>query len=192
MRQLLIDVDPFDLSPPYPFDLSPPSMVGRRISDEVRQMALSMSLQGIPDSEVHEYTGISVRSIKRLRSAHRRAGEVLCKSLVHGRPRSLTSMQSQFLCDCVKRTPDMALAELKTELQEVCGVDVSISTIARTLQRQGFTMKTVCFFFPAWFAHSLTTIIALAACFGAKRGGSRGIQEERARSLPPRTASFRR
>jgi hypothetical protein len=26
----LIDVDPFDLSPPYPFDLSPPSMVGRR------------------------------------------------------------------------------------------------------------------------------------------------------------------
>jgi transposase len=147
MRQLLIDVDPFDLSPPYPFDLSPPSMVGRRISDEVRQMALSMSLQGIPDSEVHEYTGISVRSIKRLRSAHRRAGEVLCKSLVHGRPRSLTSMQSQFLCDCVKRTPDMALAELKTELQEVCGVDVSISTIARTLQRQGFTMKTVCFFF---------------------------------------------
>jgi transposase len=156
----LIDVDPFkfDLSPLHPFDLSPPAMVGRRISDEVRQMALSMSLQGIPDSEVHEYTGISVRSIKRLRSAHRRADEVPRKPLAPGRPRNLTSMQSQFLCDCVKRTPEMALAELKTELQEVCGVDVSISTIARTLQRQGFTMKTVCVFFPACFAHSLPTI----------------------------------
>jgi transposase len=108
-------------------------------------MALSMSLQGIPISEVHEYTGVSVRSIKRLRSTHRRA-EVSHKPLDHGRPRNLTSMQSQFLCDCIKRTPDMALAELQTELHEVCGVDVSISTIARTLQRQGFTMKTVCVF----------------------------------------------
>jgi transposase len=122
-------------------------MVGRRIPDEVKQMALSMSLQGIPDSEVHECTGISVRSIKRLRSTHRRTGEVSPKPVVPGRPRNLTSMQSQFLCDCVERSPDMALAELQTELHEVCGVDASVSTIARTLQRQGFTMKTVRVFF---------------------------------------------
>jgi transposase len=122
-------------------------MVGRRIPDEVRQMALSMSLQGVPDSEVREYTGISVRSIMRLRSAHRRADEVERKPLVHGRPRNLTSMQSQFLCDCIRQTPDMALAELQMELHDVCGVDVSVTTIARTLQRQGFTMKTVCLFF---------------------------------------------
>ena len=130
------------------------SMVGHRIPDEVKQMALSMSLQGIPDSEVHEYTGISVRSIKRLHSTHCRTGEVSRKPVVPGRPRNLTSMQSQFLCDCVERTPDMALAELQTELQEVCGVDASVSTIARTLQRQGFTMKTVRVFFSAQVSHS--------------------------------------
>ena len=109
-------------------------------------MALSMSLQGVPDSEVHEYAGVSVRSIKRLRSTHRRANDVSCKP-VPGRPRNLTAMQSQFLCDCIRRTPDMALAELQTELQDVCGLDVSITTIACTLHRQGFTMKTIGFVF---------------------------------------------
>ena len=122
-------------------------MVGRYISDELKQMALSMSLQGVPDSDVHKYTGISVRSIKRLRSTHRRTGEVSNKPIAPGRPRDLTSMQTQFLSDCVDRTPDMALAELQIELKDVCGVDTSISTIARTLQRQGYTMKTVRLFF---------------------------------------------
>ena len=41
----------------------------------------------------------------------------------------------------------MALAELQTELSEVCGVDTSVTTVARSLQRKGFTMKMVCPFF---------------------------------------------
>ena len=119
-------------------------MVGRRFSDDLKEMALSMSLQGIPDSELREYTGISVRSLKRLQSDYHRNGEISHKPpLVTGRPHSLTSMQKQFLCDCVKRTPDLALLELQRELSDVCGVDVSISTIACTLHREGFTMKTV-------------------------------------------------
>ena len=67
-------------------------MVGRHISDELKQMALSMSLQGIPDSEVHKFTGISVRSLKRLRSTHRETGGVSRKSIATGRPRMLTAM----------------------------------------------------------------------------------------------------
>jgi transposase len=122
-------------------------MVGRHISNELKEMALSMSLQGLTDTEVHEFTGISVRSLKRLRSVHRRTGEVSRKPLDPGRPRTLTSMQSQFLCDCVERRPDMALSELQTELQDVCGVDTSVTTVARSLQREGFTMKTVRPFF---------------------------------------------
>jgi hypothetical protein len=35
-------------------------MVGQYISDELKEMALSMSLQGLRDSEVHKFTGISV------------------------------------------------------------------------------------------------------------------------------------
>ncbi len=67
-------------------------MVGRHISDELKQMALSMSLQGLPDSEVHEFTGISVRSLKQLRSTHRETGGVSRKPIAPGRPRMLTAM----------------------------------------------------------------------------------------------------
>ena len=118
-------------------------MVRRHISDELKEMALSMSFQGLPDSEVHELTGISIRSLKRLRSTHRRTGEVSRKPLTPGRPRDLTSMQRQFLCDCIKQQPDMALAELQTKLRKVFGLEMSLQTVARTLQWEGYTMKTV-------------------------------------------------
>ena len=37
----------------------------------------------------------------------------------------------------------MALVELQTELREACDAEVSVTTIARSLQRQGYTMKMV-------------------------------------------------
>jgi len=68
-------------------------MVGRHISDELKEMALSMSLQGLRDSEVHELTGISVRSLKRLRSTYRETGgEVSRKPIATGRAHILTVM----------------------------------------------------------------------------------------------------
>ena len=41
------------------------------------------------------------------------------------------------------RQPDMSLAEMQTELREACAVEVSVQTVLRTLQREGYTMKTV-------------------------------------------------
>jgi transposase len=70
-------------------------MVGRHISDELKEMALSMSFQGLRDFEIREFTGISVRSIKRLKSTHRQIGEVLRKPIAPGRPRTLTPMHRQ-------------------------------------------------------------------------------------------------
>ena len=37
----------------------------------------------------------------------------------------------------------MSLAELQTALQASCDVEVSVQTILRSLQREGYTMKTV-------------------------------------------------
>jgi transposase len=130
-------------------------MVSRHISDELKEMALSMSLQGLTDSEVHEFTGISVRSLKRLQSTHRLTGAVSRKALAPGRLRILTSMQRQFLCDCVERKPDIALAELQTKLRDVCGMETSVQTVAHTLQWEGYTMKTVHPFF--CLVNTLTT-----------------------------------
>jgi transposase len=68
-------------------------MVGCHISDDLKQMALSMSLQGLRDSDIHEYMGISVRSLKRLRSTFRETGgDVSRKPISTGRPRILTSI----------------------------------------------------------------------------------------------------
>jgi len=118
-------------------------MVRRHISDDLKETALAMSLQGIGDSEIREYTGISERSLKRLRHTYRNTGAVSAKPDVVGRPRMLTAMEVKFLCDCVARQPDMALSELQAELREACAIDTSIQTIARSLQREGYTMKTV-------------------------------------------------
>ena len=82
-----------------------------------------------------------------MRSTHRHTGEVSRKALTPGRPHDLTSMQRQFLCDCISWQPDMALAELQTELHELFGIETSMQTIACTLQWEGYTMKTVCPFF---------------------------------------------
>jgi hypothetical protein len=55
----------------------------------------------------------------------------------------LTSPKLQFLCNCIRCQPDLALVELQTELREICDIEVSVDTIARSLQREGYTMKTV-------------------------------------------------
>jgi len=81
-------------------------MVRRHIPDHLKEMALSMSLQGrFPliahpgcefrvsvsalmmanndsDSEIRAYTGISERSLKRIRKTHRAIGEVSNKPAV--------------------------------------------------------------------------------------------------------------
>ena len=44
----------------------------------------------------------------------------------------------------IQRAPDLYLDELRELLTITCGVDVSESTIWRTLKRAGFTMKKVC------------------------------------------------
>ncbi len=47
-------------------------MVHHHISDELKEMALSMSLQGLHDLDICEYTGISEQSLKRFCSTYHR------------------------------------------------------------------------------------------------------------------------
>lgn len=133
-------------------------MVRRHISTELKKTALSMSLEGMSDAEIRKITGISERSLKRLRSVYRKTGSVVLPPPFDvGRPRMLTSIQvkvrtvllysgitshlhpsyAKYLCDCVERRPDIPLLELKTALREVFDVNVSVQTIARSLQRVG-------------------------------------------------------
>ena len=68
-------------------------MVRRHISDDIKETALAMSLQGISDFEVRQLTGVSERSLKRLRSTHRRTGNVSEPYVSPGRQRALSTME---------------------------------------------------------------------------------------------------
>jgi hypothetical protein len=47
-------------------------MVRRHISNDIKELVLFMSLQGISDSEIRGLMGVSKRSLKRLQSMHRK------------------------------------------------------------------------------------------------------------------------
>lgn len=49
----------------------------------------------------------------------------------------------QFLLGTIRRSPDLYLDELQEMMAVSCGIDVSRSTVWRTLRRAGFTMKKV-------------------------------------------------
>ena len=68
-------------------------MVHCHISDKLKEMALSMSLQGLSGAEVREYTGISEWSLKRLQNTHQATGAVSCPS--PGQFWVLTSMEAK-------------------------------------------------------------------------------------------------
>ena len=160
-------------------------MVCHHIPNNLKEMALSMSLQGLQDSEIQEYTGISVQSIKQLWRTHHKTGTVSCKPLIVGRQRILTAMEVkvcynipylshhltlilQFLCNCVEHQPNVALSELKNELFQVFQIEVSVQTVAHSLQQEGYTMKTVHhLFFSPWLT-LISSPLDYTACSGVK------------------------
>jgi hypothetical protein len=140
-------------TPPYYFTMR------HHIPKEYKDLALHMSLnENVSDNDVHCYIGISPRAMRCLRKTYRETGETIRTPVSPGRPRLLDTLDalvshsllclfsshiSQFLEGCIERQPDMLLVELQDQLHEVCGVVSLIGTIARTLHRQGFTMKRV-------------------------------------------------
>jgi transposase len=70
-------------------------MVRRHISDELKEVALSMSAQGLSGSDICKSIGISERTLRRLRNTYKHTGEVSRKQVVSGRFRMLTSMEAK-------------------------------------------------------------------------------------------------
>ena len=68
-------------------------MVSHHISDDLKEMALSMSLQGLSDSDIREYTRISEQSLKRLQSTYHATRTISHKASDMGRPCLLTAQE---------------------------------------------------------------------------------------------------
>ncbi|KAJ7460143.1 hypothetical protein FB451DRAFT_1045514, partial [Mycena latifolia] len=71
--------------------------------------------------------------------------------------KNLNSLLDKFLCGIVRHSPDTYLAELQEILEDRLGVDVHESTLWRSLQRCGFTMKKVIIDIQLWFGGSTST-----------------------------------
>ncbi|KAI0738959.1 hypothetical protein C8Q80DRAFT_1112748 [Daedaleopsis nitida] len=116
----------------------------RHISRELKELALRLSLHHrMSDKAIKSITGISIRTIKRLRQTYRQTGDLVRIPVSNGRPRALDGLDARFLEGCIERQPDAMLAELQTWLLEICNIQASLLTIERTLKRQGFTRKMV-------------------------------------------------
>ena len=67
----------------------------RHIPKEYKEIALHMSLnEDVNDEDIHRYTGISQRAMRRLRETYYKTGEVVRTPLDAGRPRLLDSLDA--------------------------------------------------------------------------------------------------
>ena len=76
--------------------------MGQLISIDVKKVALSMSLHRVPDSLIHQYTSISIQTMKCLRQQHCNLTFPLPPLVELGRPHLLSGIQvkvcTQFFC----------------------------------------------------------------------------------------------
>ncbi|KAG1883740.1 hypothetical protein F4604DRAFT_1575447 [Suillus subluteus] len=85
---------------------------------------------------IHRYTRISEGSMRYIRKTYRETGEVVripvCAAIAYSQYHLYVI--SQFLEACIERQPDILLTEMQDQLREICGVEVSIPTISRTIR----------------------------------------------------------
>jgi hypothetical protein len=53
-------------------------------------------------------------------------------------------ISKKYILGSIDHRPDVYLDQIQAGLRDTCGVEVSLPTIWRTLERSGFTMKKVC------------------------------------------------
>ena len=91
--------------------------------------------------EIEKLLFVSFRSARRYVALFYETGEVSPVSQQHGPPRTLDSFEEMTLIQSLLNKPDMYLEELRQELLQVTGVEVSLSTVCRTLKREDFSRK---------------------------------------------------
>ncbi|KAJ6558815.1 Homeodomain-like protein [Mycena vulgaris] len=118
---------------------------GRPLSQDLRWSLLKMA-RTHDIATISKLTGVGKRTIERLMSDYRKYGTAARwgpgRSL-RGQKRKLSTQNVEFLRGYIRFRNDPYLQELKDALEERVGVEVSDTTVWRTLTRTGFTMKKV-------------------------------------------------
>ncbi|KZP17418.1 hypothetical protein FIBSPDRAFT_667968, partial [Athelia psychrophila] len=102
------------------------------VSRERKELIVSLADKYKTD-EIANICHVSSRTVQRVLELWRKHGDVVREPLQAGRPRELDYLDLAYLEACVERTPDVYIYELKDQLMNARGVDVSECTISRSL-----------------------------------------------------------
>ncbi|EJD02060.1 Homeodomain-like protein [Fomitiporia mediterranea MF3/22] len=118
---------------------------GKVLSDDARKIIVKLyQHESFSAQQLSRLADVQQRTIQRILSHWRETGRVE-RDVLHsrGRPRILDYADTEYLLGSVDRRCDLFLLELRDELCNACGKEVSDSTVWRALRRVGFTMKRV-------------------------------------------------
>ncbi|OQD95160.1 hypothetical protein PENVUL_c118G04214 [Penicillium vulpinum] len=104
----------------------------------IRDMILSNKLTA---SEMARAAGCSKRAIFRIRSNLRLFGTIKAPPVKAGRPRSITPIMLEALCNYLLEKPNSYLQEMELFLLDEFGTPIPKSTISYTLYRTGWSKK---------------------------------------------------
>ncbi|EED22757.1 TPR domain protein [Talaromyces stipitatus ATCC 10500] len=128
---------PFDRKPQYEIQMAPRLAVSTR--EFTRDMILSNELT---TSQIAEAAQCHPSTIRRHRSNLRLFGSVTAPSNKSGRPRRLTPVMIEALCDHLLEKPQLYLDEMAIFIWDDFGVQVKTWDISRALKREGWSKKT--------------------------------------------------
>ncbi|KJZ70589.1 hypothetical protein HIM_10018 [Hirsutella minnesotensis 3608] len=114
-----------------------------RLDESQHKQIKALILEGRSNVDIAKTVSCSERTIRRLRPKLIRFGTTKTPTHHTGRPRMLTPLMLQTLQNKLLQQPDMFRDEMIAYLAELFDVEVSKSTISRTLQAAGITRKTI-------------------------------------------------
>ncbi|KAG8899548.1 hypothetical protein FRB99_006573 [Tulasnella sp. 403] len=114
---------------------------GKKVSNEVAWIVIRLSVANSP-TEIAAYTDLHVSTINAILAEFRRTGGPR-QTLPAPQDRRYHMTEADLLnmFGIINDAPDTYLDELQDELRELCGLEVSASTLCRALHRGGYTLK---------------------------------------------------
>ena len=102
---------------------------------------MAVLLQGLRFEDIQELLYVSTRSVRRFIALFDESDDVGPAIQQHSPCRTFHAFEEISLIQSLLSKPDMYLEELRQELIQIAGTDVSLSTICRTLKWLGFSRK---------------------------------------------------
>ncbi|GAW01438.1 Homeodomain-like partial [Lentinula edodes] len=118
---------------------------GKPLSKDLRHTIINLRRNCVSLDEIVTKSACKRRTLQRILSQHRKRiqGTLLLTTDLRGRKRKISIEDMKLIHGLLANTPDMYLDELKQQLEERRGTQVSITTIWRTLRQTGYKLKKI-------------------------------------------------